>query len=89
MTIIQSAICRSSLFKNEHFATDWKAKKDEAFDLADRIAILDQGVIEQVGTPGEIIQVPASSFVRTFVEDIATHRISATNIAPLKPRKII
>lgn len=63
--------------------------QDEAFDLADRIAILDQGVIEQVGTPGEIIQAPASSFVRTFVEDIATHRISATNIAPLKPRKII
>lgn len=63
--------------------------QEEAFDLADRIAILHQGVVEQVGTPSEIIGAPASSFVRTFVEDIAAHRRTTANIAQLKPRKII
>ena len=39
----------------------------EAMELADRVAILNDGRIEQVGTPGEIIERPATPFVRAFV----------------------
>ena len=47
--------------------------QDEAFELADRIAILNNGVIEQVGTAEDILQRPATSFVASFIEGIA-HR---------------
>ena len=44
--------------------------QDEAFELADRIAILDQGRLVQVGTAEEIIARPASPFVDSFIEGI-------------------
>ncbi len=43
---------------------------DEAFRLGDRIAIMKDGRIEQVGTAEEIISKPASDYVRAFVEDM-------------------
>jgi len=44
--------------------------QDEAFELADRIAILNNGVIEQVGTPAEILSRPGTDFVADFVADV-------------------
>ena len=40
----------------------------EALDLADRVAVLNAGRIEQVGTPREISETPATPFVREFLE---------------------
>jgi sulfate/thiosulfate transport system ATP-binding protein len=42
--------------------------QEEAFALADRVALLNQGRIEQFATPAEIQNQPASEFVRGFVE---------------------
>jgi sulfate transport system ATP-binding protein len=42
--------------------------QEEAFALADRVALLNHGRVEQFATPDEIIQAPASEFVRSFVE---------------------
>jgi putative spermidine/putrescine transport system ATP-binding protein len=39
----------------------------EALSLADRIVVMREGLIEQVGTPEEIYNNPASSFVADFV----------------------
>ncbi len=39
----------------------------EAFKLGDRIAILNEGVVQQVGTPEEISSIPASRFVLDFL----------------------
>jgi ABC-type sugar transport system ATPase subunit len=39
----------------------------EALTLADRIVILDQGVLQQVGTPQEIFDTPANIFVAGFI----------------------
>jgi multiple sugar transport system ATP-binding protein len=39
----------------------------EAMGLGDRIAVLDKGKIQQVGTPDEIYHHPANTFVATFV----------------------
>jgi sulfate/thiosulfate transport system ATP-binding protein len=45
--------------------------QDEALELADRVAILNGGRIEQVGTPDEIYDHPASAFVTSFVGESA------------------
>jgi multiple sugar transport system ATP-binding protein len=39
----------------------------EAMTLADRIVVLRDGVIEQVGTPRELYETPANAFVGTFI----------------------
>ncbi|QCK84542.1 sulfate/molybdate ABC transporter ATP-binding protein [Phreatobacter aquaticus] len=41
--------------------------QDEALELADRVAILNKGRIEQVGTPDEIYDHPATAFVASFI----------------------
>jgi len=39
----------------------------ESFTLSDRICVLNQGKIEQLGTPSDILSKPESEFVRTFM----------------------
>ena len=41
--------------------------QEEALTMSDRIAVFNQGRIEQVGTPAEIYEHPATSFVAGFV----------------------
>ncbi|MFQ5650189.1 MAG: ABC transporter ATP-binding protein [bacterium] len=41
--------------------------QEEALTLSDKIAIMNQGVCQQVGTPEEIYQHPANAFVANFV----------------------
>lgn len=40
----------------------------EAFELADRICLMDKGEIVQIGTPKELLYQPASDFVVKFME---------------------
>jgi sulfate transport system ATP-binding protein len=60
--------------------------QEEAFELADRIAIMNDGKIEQVGEAWQILDHPASDFVAEFVEDITLDRLpsrAAANVLPL------
>jgi len=41
--------------------------QEEALELADRVVVMDHGVIEQVGTPEQIYMEPATPFVSHFV----------------------
>ncbi|MEJ2802600.1 putative 2-aminoethylphosphonate ABC transporter ATP-binding protein [Comamonadaceae bacterium PP-2] len=41
--------------------------QEEALSVADRIVVMNHGVIEQVGTPAEIYREPASPFVAQFI----------------------
>jgi len=43
--------------------------QDEALELADRVAILNEGRIEQIGTGDDLYVRPASAFVHRFVGD--------------------
>ncbi|MFZ4861051.1 quaternary amine ABC transporter ATP-binding protein [Sphingobacterium sp. Mn56C] len=43
---------------------------DEAIKLGDRIAIMKDGVIEQIGTAEDILTNPASDYVKAFVEKV-------------------
>jgi sulfate transport system ATP-binding protein len=41
--------------------------QEEAMDVADRIVVMDEGAIEQVGSPRELYEQPANEFVMSFV----------------------
>jgi sulfate/thiosulfate transport system ATP-binding protein len=41
--------------------------QEEALELADRVVVMDHGVIEQIGTPEQIYMEPATAFVSHFV----------------------
>ena len=43
--------------------------QDEAMEISDQIAVLNHGKLEQVGSPRELYDEPASEFVMTFVGD--------------------
>jgi sulfate transport system ATP-binding protein len=53
--------------------------QDEALELADLVAVMNAGKIEQIGTPKDIRAAPASAFVADFIERSA----SAASIAAL------
>lgn len=46
--------------------------QSEALDVADRIAVLNKGRIEQVGSPTEVYDSPANSFVMSFLGTVST-----------------
>ena len=43
--------------------------QEEAMEVADRIVVMNKGVIEQIGAPGEVYEQPASEFVYHFLGD--------------------
>jgi sulfate transport system ATP-binding protein len=48
--------------------------QEEALEVADRVAIMSEGGIEQVGTPEEVYRKPANAFVREFLRDVNPRR---------------
>ncbi len=46
--------------------------QEEAMEVADRIAVMNVGMIEQVGSPREVYDQPASDFVMSFVGPVST-----------------
>jgi putative spermidine/putrescine transport system ATP-binding protein len=61
--------------------------QEEALTMSDRIAVFNQGKIEQVGTPAEMYERPATAFVAGFV---GTSNLIARNGATftVRPEKI-
>jgi sulfate transport system ATP-binding protein len=55
----------------------------EALDVADRIAVLKDGRIEQVGSPGAVYDTPANAFVMSFLG-----AVSSLNGALVRPHDI-
>lgn len=47
----------------------------EAVRIADRIAVMAEGEIRQIGTPAEIIDNPADEYVRAFFRDVQPGRL--------------
>ena len=41
--------------------------QEEALEVANRIVVMDRGKIEQIGTPGEVYDNPATAFVHGFI----------------------
>jgi sulfate/thiosulfate transport system ATP-binding protein len=54
--------------------------QEEAMEVADRIALMNEGRIEQVGTPRELYERPANEFVMSFVGPV--NRVGDAFIRP-------
>ena len=62
---------------------------DEAIRLADRIAIMYEGLIVQVGTPEELITKPATDYVAEFTKDIPRSKLlNAESVMNNKDKKL-
>ena len=64
---LQSGLNKTVLFVTHDF--------DEALRLADRIAIMKEGVIEQLDTPANIVLKPATEYVRKFTQDVPREKV--------------
>ncbi|HTS73706.1 MAG TPA: TOBE-like domain-containing protein, partial [Gaiellaceae bacterium] len=54
--------------------------QEEAMEVADRVAVLNEGRLEQVASPLELYDEPASEFVMRFVGD--AHRVGGRLVRP-------
>ncbi|MBT7147489.1 MAG: ATP-binding cassette domain-containing protein, partial [Rhodospirillales bacterium] len=64
---LQSVLNKTILFVTHDF--------DEALRLADRIAIMKEGVIEQLDTPANIVLDPATEYVRKFTQEVPREKV--------------
>ncbi len=69
--------------------------QEEALTMSDRIAVFSQGKIEQIGTPSEVYEKPASPFVAGFVGtsnlisgEIAKRITGSEQMFSIRPEKI-
>jgi sulfate transport system ATP-binding protein len=53
--------------------------QEEALELADRLVVMSQGKIEQVGTPDEVYDRPVSPFVFNFIGESSALSVSVEN----------
>lgn len=58
---------------------------DEALKIGDRIALMKDGKIVQIGTPEDILIHPADDYVARFVEDVDKTKILTAKDVMLKP----
>ena len=70
--------------------------QEEALTLSDRIAVFNNGRIEQLGTPAEIYENPASSFVANFVGtsnifdgDLSSAVLGRDGVNSVRPERIV
>lgn len=62
---------------------------NEAFKLGDRVAVMKNGVIEQIDTPEEILSNPASDYIEEFVQDIDRAKVLQAQNIMRKPTTTI
>ena len=69
--------------------------QEEALTMSDRIAVFSEGRVEQIGTPAEIYETPASPFVAGFVGtsnlisgEIANRLTGSEQMFSIRPEKV-
>ena len=61
---------------------------DEALRIGDRIALMKDGSIGQIGTPEEILTQPANDYVERFVEDVDLSKVLTASRVMRRPETI-
>ncbi|MFC4401821.1 quaternary amine ABC transporter ATP-binding protein [Gracilibacillus xinjiangensis] len=61
---------------------------DEALRIGDRIALMKDGSIVQIGTPEEILVNPANDYVERFVEDVDRSKVLTANHIMKRPETV-
>ncbi len=62
---------------------------DEALKLGDRIALMKDGVIVQIGDAEDILQRPADEYVSRFVEDVDRTKILTAGVFMKRPHDVV
>ncbi len=62
---------------------------DEALKLGDRIAIMKDGIIVQLGTPEEILTNPADEYVASFVTDVDRSKVLTAENIMFRPFAVV
>ncbi|MCO4317016.1 sulfate/molybdate ABC transporter ATP-binding protein [Phyllobacterium sp. 21LDTY02-6] len=63
--------------KTKHTTVFVTHDQDEALELADRVVVMSQGRIEQIGTPDEVYDRPNSPFVYSFIGESSSLELEA------------
>lgn len=76
----------------------WKLKKtiifithdiNEAFKLGDRVAVMKDGSIVQIGTPEEILNNPSNEYIEDFVKDIDRTKVVQAKDIMKRPNALV
>jgi glycine betaine/proline transport system ATP-binding protein len=62
---------------------------NEAFKLGDRVAVMKDGRVVQVGTPEEIIEAPANDYISDFIKDIDRSKVFQAEHIMIKPNALV
>ncbi|HET7657560.1 MAG TPA: CBS domain-containing protein, partial [Bacillales bacterium] len=62
---------------------------NEAFKLGDRVAVMKDGSVEQIGAPEEILSNPSSDYIKDFVQDIDRAKVLQAKNIMRKPTTTI
>ncbi|MBF8983670.1 glycine betaine/L-proline ABC transporter ATP-binding protein [Lutibacter sp. B2] len=62
---------------------------NEAFKIGDRVAVMKNGKIVQVGTPEEILSNPANEYIEDFIKDIDRSKIMQAKNVMFKPSPLL
>lgn len=62
---------------------------NEAFKIGDRVAVMKNGEVEQIGTPEEILDQPASNYISEFIRDIDRSKILQAEHIMTKPYGLV
>lgn len=62
---------------------------NEAFKLGDRVAVMKDGRVVQIGTPEEIIEKPADDYISEFIKDIDRSKVFQAEHVMIKPNALV
>lgn len=62
---------------------------NEAFKIGDRVAVMKDGQVEQVGTPEEILEKPANEYISEFIRDIDRSKILQAEHIMIRPHSVL
>lgn len=61
---------------------------DEALKIGTRVVLMKDGQVVQIGTPEDIINAPATDYVKRFVENVDKTKVMTANSVLVQPRAI-
>lgn len=62
---------------------------NEAFRIGDRVAVMKDGKVEQIGTPEEILEQPANAYITEFIRDIDRSKILQAENIMVEPAGLV
>lgn len=62
---------------------------NEAFKIGDRVAVMKDGHVVQVGTPEDIIEEPASDYISEFIQDIDRSKVLQAEHIMIEPNALV